>query len=62
MKTQNQRDIKKARKIQKVVNREAQKIVTDFQNSFRLNDYIRERPKFFPRWMWNLLINSILKK
>lgn len=60
MKTEHERQAKLIGRRYRLIRREAVKLFQEFVDTFDINEFIRPKPFFIPRWMWNLLINSLL--
>lgn len=60
MKIKQQREVKQIGRKYRLVRREAVELFKEFRESFNVDDFIRPKPRFFPRWMWFLLVNSII--
>jgi len=52
----------KYKKIRKETRKNADRIINEFMGKFDIRDYLRPRPKFFPKFVWNLLIQWIILK
>lgn len=54
--------VKRIKKLRKYARKEADRISGEFADKFRIDDYVRPRPKLIPKFIWNLIIMLILKK
>jgi len=50
------------KKQRKYTRQNANRIFSQFQESFSFDDYIKPCPKFIPKFFWNILIWLIVKK
>ena len=60
MKTEHERQAKLIGRRYRLIRREAVKLFQEFVESFDIHEFVRPKPFFFPRWLWNMIVNSIL--
>jgi hypothetical protein len=53
---------KEYRKIRKETRKNADRIAKEFNDSFDIRDYIISKPFIIPKFIWNILINWLIKK
>lgn len=53
---------KEFKKLKKQANKLIQASYQDFRDNFDLNEYVRECPSFVPKFIWNKLVNFMVKK
>lgn len=50
------------KKIRRETRKNADRIIKEFMDEFNIRDYLRPRPRFFPRVIWNFLIKWLISK
>ena len=50
------------KKMRKEVRKETERIQRDFRAHFKITDYVRTKPKHFPKWLWNFSLNWLFNK
>jgi hypothetical protein len=37
-------------------------VLKDFQKNFKVEDYLRPKPRLIPQWFWNFILDWIIRK